>query len=289
MAANNRPFPRGPASLLLQAIVSDPRYGAWPDAYETRRLVIAARNGDEDARATLVFSVAKFAWKMARKYTHPRALEFDDAFQAAMLGAAMAVDRFDLTRDVKFITAAFWWMKHALTRARDNTSHLIRIPADRQRQNAELYRFVEKHLAENGTTPDAKTIGRALGVSIDVAEKLEREAILYRVQSMHGADGVRAWLLEPVAPPDDAPTLKNLERAETILRVRKALGRIRERDRLVLLQRSEGRTLKEIAAGLGVTRERVRQLEKRGLRDFAFEMNAFGPAMTMADSLRDTA
>lgn len=281
-------YQRPPVALLVERVGHDPRFVETVDREETVRLIEAARGGDEDATFALVASTARLGFLIAKR--HRGLLEFEDAFQWAMFGACVAIRKFDPSQfgKIKFITYAMWWMRQCVSRARQDQGNLIRVPVHAHESNRRLIEFTQEFLYENGFTPTAEHIAEGLEVPLAKAVDMERTAIAFRTQSMFQSNAVHHWLLEPTPTKATDPVFENMQRAEAILSVRAALKKIPERNAFILVQRFGGQSLEDLGKQLNITRERVRQLEARGLQQFAHVMGKFGPIMTATEAMRDT-
>jgi RNA polymerase primary sigma factor len=213
-----------------------------------------------EANLRLVVSVAK---------RHQQAsLPLLDLIQEGNLGLMKAVDRFQYRRGFKFSTYATWWIRQAITRAIMDTGRTIRLPAhivQDLNRIAAARRTLERSLGREPTVPE---IAAQTGLSTD------------KIRHAMGSDVPLASLDSPIA--DDAvfgdvvPDPVGMTPEDVLLetdirgRVRVALAALSDREREVLelrfgLRNSHGCTLQEIADRLGVTRERVRQIQQRAL------------------------
>ena len=164
------------------------------------------------------------------------ALEYDDIVNEGRLGALHAVRRFDPARGVKFFTYAVLWIKQYVRRCIENHSRTIRVPVHSNRtRNSDDFKGVncEQRL-------------RALDVRLDA--------------SLLDGDATALDNIASEAPtPEDA--LEEREASEERSQLYAAIVGLQLRERVIVEQRAEGRTLSEIGAGLGLSRERVRQIE----------------------------
>jgi RNA polymerase primary sigma factor len=265
-----------PLKLYVRAIGDGPLL----TPAEERELARRKDEGDEGAKKKLIESNLRLVMSITRNYTKA-GVPLLDLIQEGNLGLIRAVEKFDYKLGYKLSTYATWWIRQAVTRALADQGRTIRLPvhvADQvrrlmraRRQLAQKYNRepTEKELAKESGFPE-KRVRELLDL---VEDPVSLETPVGDGESMY------ADLIEDVhSERPDESTSKKLRRTE----LAEALLLLNPRMRRVLslrfgLNGETPQTLEEVGAGLGITRERVRQLESRALR----ELRAVAPDLEL--------
>jgi RNA polymerase primary sigma factor len=237
---------------------------------EERELARRKDEGDEEAKKRLIECNLRLVMSITRNYTKA-GVPLLDLIQEGNLGLIRAVEKFDYKLGFKLSTYATWWIRQAVTRALADQGRTIRLPvhvAEQTRKVLRARRILAQTLNRDPLVPE---IAKESGLPVErVQELLELVEDPVSLETPVG-DGESLYgdLIEDTkSDRPDAATAKALRSVE----LAGALERLNPRMRRVLALRFglEGhtpQTLEEVGAGLGITRERVRQLESRALRE----------------------
>ena len=265
-----------PLKLYVRAIGDGPLL----TPAEERELARRKDEGDEEAKKKLIESNLRLVMSITRNYTKA-GVPLLDLIQEGNLGLIRAVEKFDYKLGYKLSTYATWWIRQAVTRALADQGRTIRLPvhvADQVRRLMRARRQLAQKLNREPTMPElAKESGfpeKRVQELLDLVEDpVSLETPVGDGESMY------ADLIEDIHSerPDETTSqkLRRTELAEAMLRLNPRMRRV-----LSLRFGLDGeppQTLEEVGAGLGITRERVRQLESRALR----ELRAVAPDLEL--------
>jgi RNA polymerase primary sigma factor len=238
-------------------------------AAEEVSLAKALEHGDERARKRLIESNLRLVVSVARRYSG-RGLSFLDLIQEGNLGLMKAVERYDWRLGHRFSTYATWWIRHFIVRALANQARMIRLPVHVELLLGRYAKEQQRLSQALGRPPTAEEIAQALGMTVEQVDELEevrRHPVSLDAPAGEDRGPVADTIADESADPNAVLVSLFRKRAELAT----VLDDLAANERLVLRRRFglEGdppETLEAIGRGLGLTRERVRQIEMAGLR-----------------------
>jgi RNA polymerase primary sigma factor len=241
----------------------------YVDNRERMRLELQQARGDE-ARRRLIQANLRLVVSVAKKYIGS-AMPFLDLVQEGNIGLMRAVEKFDYRRGHRFSTYATWWIRQAVTRSIAEQSRLIRLPVHLSESIVQLRRAMYRLEQELEREPTAEELAHALGVSMRKIKRLLSASIqpisLEQPVNSDGEGSISDIVADDKAVSPLEIASQNMLQSE----LAGALAILPERERRILALRyglddGRQRTLEEIGAAFGITRERTRQIESEALR-----------------------
>jgi RNA polymerase nonessential primary-like sigma factor len=237
------------------------------DAETEWSLAERIRGGDKEARRQMIEANLRLVVTVARPYVG-RGVPLLDLIEEGNLGLIRAVEKFDPDRRLRFSTYAVWWIRQSVQHALMHQGRTVRVPVHVLREFAQVLRARRQFMIQSARVPTVEELAQAVGKPTqDIAELF---SVTERISSLDApiSDSDDRALIEQLVVEGDAAT-KVDEVANG--RIAGLFAQLPERQRFVLERRyglaDRGvQTLAEIADELGVTRERVRQIQTEGLR-----------------------
>lgn len=268
-----------PTQLYLMEIGASPLLSAEEEV----RFARLARQGDEKARNHMVRCNLRLVVKIARRYLN-RGLALLDLVEEGNLGLIRAVEKFDPERGFRFSTYATWWIRQNIERAIMNQTRTIRLPIHIIKELNVYLRKAREITHQLDHEPTFEDIAKALDKSPeDVNRLLRLNERTLSVDTPMGDDTEKP-LLEALADNTNDGPAEILEDSNMNNQLEECLSMLNEKQRSILLRRFglrgfEEATLEEVGVEVGLTRERVRQIQVEALKLLRVIMEEKGIAL----------
>ena len=252
--------------LYLSEIGYSPLLTAEEEVYFARR----ALKGCEASRKRMIVSNLRLVVKIARRYNN-RGLALLDLIEEGNLGLIRAVEKFDPERGFRFSTYATWWIRQTIERAIMNQTRTIRLPIHVVKELNVYLRAARELAQELDHEPTAEDIALHLDKPIDEVSKMLRlNERISSVDTPIGGENDKA-LLDILADDNESSPEDELQDSNIKQNIVSWLQELNVKQREVLARRFglmgyEPSTLEDVGAEIGLTRERVRQIQVEGLR-----------------------
>ena len=255
--------------------------GRYPLLTAAQEVALAKRveRGDRAAKERMINCNLRLVVHVAKRY-RGHGVPFGDLIQDGVIGLNRAVEKFDYRKGFKFSTYATWWIRQAVQRSVAGQARTIRVPTHVHERRQTLNRHARKLETELGRAATPEELAKVSGLKLQhVEEALSVPEARASLNSPVGDDDGELGDLFADEHADDPEALA--EDALRSLAVREALAQLPERERRILELRfgidGEPKSLEAIGAELGLTRERIRQLETQALARLTDDLGALAP------------
>jgi len=255
---------RDSIQIYLQEIRKSPLLSSKQERELAKRIGL----GDEAARNDMIESNLRLVVKIAKKYLH-RGLALSDLIAEGNIGLIKAVERFSPDRDTRFSTYATWWIRQSIERAVANQSRIVRLPVHVASDLGRLMRAAKAMKQNLGREPTIDEIAEEMSVGPqDVHNLMELLRKSYSIENSLSEDGYA--LLDVIRDESSDRPFSLIDQFERVTEIESWLKTLTPTERRVISYRyglggQEAMTLDAIGKILGVTRERVRQIENKSL------------------------
>ena len=254
-------------------------------AQEERDLARRCADGDQEAIRRMVSSNLRLVVSVAREYAG-RGVPLLDLIQEGSIGLLAAAKKFDYTLDFRFSTYATKWIRQGVTRCILNHGQLIRVPLHTAERMRKIDQARNRLRQESGEDPSEEAIAAACDLPVaKVRQLMQLAPETCSLDAPTGDDGTLAVLLEDLQAPQPQ---EELIREELNVTMEKLLGMLTDRQSQVLrlhFGMADGvcHSLEEIGLQLGISKERVRQVEKQAMD----KLQKLGESLGLEDFLNE--
>jgi RNA polymerase primary sigma factor len=232
-------------------------------------LAAKIKKGDRKARALMINSNLRFVVTIAQDYAN-LGLPLLDVISEGNIGLMIAVDRFDPSRGAKLSTYAAWWIRQTIKRALSNQGKTIRLPVHLGDKILKVRRVALQMSEELGREPTDDELGEEIGIASRKVSQLKTASIRPASLDAPIGDDDLTEFGESVADEEARTPFELLREKDLHNKVDGLLDELNDREKKIIFQRfgfggGERKTLQQIGHKLGVSRERIRQLESIAL------------------------
>jgi len=227
-----------------------------------------ARAGDLEGRRMMIVSNLRLVVNFAKRYVN-RGLPLLDLIEEGNLGLMHAVEKFDPERGFRFSTYATWWIRQSIERAIMNQRHAVRLPVHINKEINTCNRAARKLRSRGGYEVSAVEIADYLDKPVEHVRKmlqLDARTASSTITDVDGGERSALEVLEVLPDNQDTNPEKQLQSEDELSSLEYCVSKLREKERQVVMHRFglngyKALTLEEVGDILGVTRERVRQIQ----------------------------
>ncbi len=236
------------------------------------------RKGDRKALDRLTKANLRFVVSVAKQYQN-QGLTLPDLINEGNVGLIRAAERFDETRGFKFISYAVWWIRQSILQAIAEQSRIVRVPLNQLGSVSKINKALNKFEQENERRPSVEEIAARTDMPEDkVDDALKANSRHISVDAPFSSDEDGGSMLDVMAD-TSAPTVDNELLMESLREeLRKVLDTLKDREKNVIMDfygiDTSEKTLEEIGARYGLTRERVRQIREKAIRKLRNSSNS---------------
>lgn len=233
-------------------------------------LLKQVKEGNERAKKRLIVANLRFVVAVAKRYRHINEVPFEDLIAVGNLGLMRAAQRFDVDKNVRFISYAVWWIRQAMIQVVSSHGNPIRLPLNRIHTGLRIRKVEETLIKKLNRRPTLEELAEGVMMKPQDLIKFLREIPNVISMDSTAVDADEDLFLRDVITDNESDPLAEVEKKALDGELEKLLDSLNERERIVVMHRFglgdlKPYTLEEIGKLLGVTRERVRQIEVQAL------------------------
>ncbi len=253
---------------------------------EEIKLLTEAQQGNSNARNKMIEHNLRLVLANVNQLYHSQSVDREDLFQSGCLGLYRAIEKFDVKSGNKFSTYATWWIRQAIQRTIENESRTIRIPVARNNTFRKIQKFNEEFYMTNGYYPSKEIIKQCLGIEEHIIDEFRRHesAPLSLDLNITNEEGKNCATIGETIKDECHETeelaIENIE-AIYLMDIIEEDKKIKEHHKAIFKSRygldgTGYKTLEEVSQIYGITRERVRQIEKKCINRCKTLLQSYG-------------
>jgi RNA polymerase primary sigma factor len=227
--------------------------------------------GDKDAREKLIKANLRFVVNVAKKYQN-QGLPLDDLISEGNIGLMNAIKKYDPDKGFHFISYAVWWIRQSILKAICEKSRMIRLPLNRANELVQIEKVKKKYLTLNGEDPEENEIAKVLNMDVNDVSNLiniSRDMVSLETPVFSEKDSANIGDFiedKDYTGPDDIVITQSLKDD-----IKSALKTLTDKEAKIIeyrfgLNNQKPMSLKEIGDRYNLTKERIRQIEKKAIK-----------------------
>ncbi len=237
---------------------------------EEKDLALRAKDGDKAAQDKIIRSNLKFVVAVAKKYRN-QGIPLSDLINEGNIGLMMAIKKFDVSMGYHFISYAVWWIRQSILKAICEKSRMIRLPLNRANELIQIERARKKIESENEGSVSPEMISKESNIDVETVKHLmgiSKETISLEMPVFDTADS--SSLGDYIFDKDSDGPQSHLESVMLKSAINSVLNTLTDKEKDIIevrygLNGNDALSLKEIGRRYNLTKERIRQIEKKAL------------------------
>lgn len=246
---------------------------------EEHELAMKANAGDKEALNKLIQSNLKFVVKIATRYQN-RGLSLSELISEGNIGLIKAIEKFDPSKDIKLISYAIWWIKQRIMLAVSEKSSLIRVPMGKVSSASKIKATSDRYFAQTGEKPSSEELSEKTNITEKSIDQLKGQIIeTVSLDEIFQTGDYNEYSSHDLIEARDSSDPQSLYYSELMTqRIENAISNLDSREADIirtyfgLNESMESKNFAQIAEEMGLSRERVRQIQKEALKKIMHDL-----------------